>query len=101
MKFNPKIQKNLYDLEYSRHLQTENIVINFGLALWIAFMGFLATYILGGPGKFNRTSLVISIIGTATIAYLTAIYFRLAQQRRLGAVTKIEELHTHAENGKL
>lgn len=92
-KLHPKLRKNIYDLSHDKHLQNSHTFVNFGLALWLAMIAGIVTWLIEGGGEITTNLVIFSLIGTSTIASLTYISFKFFKNKRYEVIRRIEGLN--------
>ena len=92
MKLHPKILKNLYDLRHDRYLQKSHTIVNVCIAVWLTFLGSVATYLFGG-GTYNDLILIFLLVGTSIIFSLFCLLYRISRRMRFDTIKKIKELN--------
>lgn len=91
-----KILKNLYNLRHERYLQKCHAIINICFAVWLAFLGIIATYLIEGDGEFNDIVLEFILIGTSVIFSLSYFFYRISKSMRYDTLRKMKELNNYA-----
>ena len=94
-KLHPKILKNLYDLRHDRYLQKSHTIVNVCIAVWLAFLGSVATYLFGGGGTYNDLILIFLLVGTSIIFSLFFLLYKISRRMRFDTIRKIKELDSN------
>lgn len=93
----PKIEKNLCDLEYDENLQRCHTVIGLGVALWLALIVGIITWLFEGGGYITDGLIIFFMIATSVLFSLTIAFYLPSKIRRIRIVEKITSLNPKAD----
>lgn len=85
----PFIENNIRNLSHDRYLQKSHTWINLGLAVWLAFMAILATWVIDGNKTFNFSIILISAMGTSIIGSFSYSLYWISMKERKKIINKI------------
>ena len=87
------LRKNLLDLGHERYLQKCHTVVQVGFAVWLAFLGGMAAYIIEGNHDVTDAIILATAVGTAVIFTLTGIFYRISKNKRYEIIREIKKLN--------
>ena len=87
-----EIEKNLCDLEHDSYLQKSHTIINISVALWLALIAILATWLIEGDHEISAGFIIFSLTATSVLVALGFMWYLPSKIRRKEIFYKINRL---------
>ena len=92
----PKIRKNLFDLDHDRYLTKSHTIAQLTIAIWLAFLGSVATYTMQHPNGIDTLIGLFIIAGTSFIFSLGYFFYLETKMKRDEVIDRVRSLNSDA-----